>query len=318
MTLSAQQAHAYRLYTSGHFTQKEIADTVGVTVRTVYTWIRTFSWQQLKDTAAATPALIAEKLSAQVIALINNIAKRDEDRRYATSQEADVLRKLVNCIDKFRRLPTMAQSMQSIRGLLHFIDQKDPTLGHQVHKEYNAYFDQQLQNGFRPHEMEHNATSMAFVDRDLNSPETYLDKDEEPYELPYDLLPVSLKKQQEIEDEIPAESLTGSASRSASSTISQSEVSGSWENTYPLPPVTQKDVEEYQWVLRDPTPSAVATISFNGRMVNRAWLQYNLFQYCYKPHLRNFIATPAEYRELHDTEKIYNNMKHYLKIHKNP
>src|ERR1700748_2758538 len=62
-SFTQQQAHAYRLYTSGQFTQKEIADTVGVTVRTVYTWIRTFSWQQLKDTAAATPALIAEKLS---------------------------------------------------------------------------------------------------------------------------------------------------------------------------------------------------------------------------------------------------------------
>lgn len=313
--LTEQQAHAYRLYTSGHFTQKEIADTVGVTVRTVYTWIRTFSWQQLKDAAVNTPVLIAEKLTAQVMALLNSIARRDESQRFATSQEADVLRKLVNCVDKFRRLPTMAQSMQSIRGLIHFIDQKDPTLGHQVQKEYNAYFDQQLQNGFHPHEMEHNANPLAFVDRDLSSTETYLDKDEEPYELPYDLLPVSLKKQQEAELEIPTGSIAAGALQGSSSAAVQPEMSGSWEDVHPLPPVSFPDFEEYKWLLKDPTPSAAASVLFKGKMVNRAWLQYNLFQYCYKPHTRHFIITEAEYHELHDTETIYNKIRQYHKIH---
>ena len=194
MTLSPQQAHAYQLYTAGQMTHKEIAETVGVSVRTIYSWVRTFSWQRLKDVSMGIPALIAEKISAQILALLTSITTREEGKKYATLQEAEIMGRLVNCFDKFRRYPTMAQSMQSARGLLDFVDQKDPFLGFQLHKEYNAYFDQQAREGFKPNEMEFGVDPLAFVPRrDLLDEEQFLSKDEESYELPYDLHCTALK-----------------------------------------------------------------------------------------------------------------------------
>jgi len=188
MTLSPQQAHAYQLYSAGQMTHKEIAESVGVSVRTVYSWVRTFSWRRLKDASLHIPTLIAEKISGQVLALLNNINAREDGRRYATLQEAEIMTRLVNCFDKFRRYPTLAQSMQSARGLLDFVDQKDPFLGAQLHKEYNAYFDQQAREGFRPNEMEFGVDPLAFVpSRDVLDEEQFLNEDEEPIELTYDL-----------------------------------------------------------------------------------------------------------------------------------
>ena len=94
-----KKEQALRLFMSGTRSQKEIADAVGVSERTIHTWIHRFSWNKLRLAAMQAPATIADNLSSQLVELQNAIAAREPGKRYPTSEEADIMRKLVAALD---------------------------------------------------------------------------------------------------------------------------------------------------------------------------------------------------------------------------
>jgi len=325
--MTEPQARAYQHYRAGELTQKQIAENVGVSDRTIRTWIRMFNWQRLKGAAVAAPAMIAEKMSGQIVELLDAINAREKGCRFPTSKEADVLRKLCICIDKFNRYPTLGQTMQSVRSFVDFIDQKDEFLAHQVHKEHNEFLNQQCQNGYKPFEMAYNVEPMAVVAPrfpEETSP-AYLE-DDDPYTPSYDTLdrrrlplqPLPHKHSvaenvTEVIDNEPA-SLPLHAEESGSKTIKAEATCTaitveqiSIEDT-PLPadaPLTWQDFEAYKHLLDQPVSSLFYTMEFNDRLVSRSWLQYNLFQCCLPSDRRCFIANDRDYISRCNPQVVY-------------
>ncbi len=89
-----KKQQAQRLYMEGK-SQKDIAATVGVSERTVYTWVHQYAWNKLHLASYQAPATIADNLCSQIIELQNAIAAREPGKRYPTGEEAEVTRKLI-------------------------------------------------------------------------------------------------------------------------------------------------------------------------------------------------------------------------------
>lgn len=89
-----KQEWAKTLYLLENFTQKEIAEKVGVTEKTMSKWVNEGQWSQLKSSVIITKSEELKRIYMQINELNTMIFKRDEGQRFASSKEADSLSKL--------------------------------------------------------------------------------------------------------------------------------------------------------------------------------------------------------------------------------
>ncbi len=112
---------ARHLYLTQGKSQKEIAQEVGVSERTIYTWVHQYAWQRLKTAALQAPATITDNLCSQLVEMQNVIASREPGKRFPSQQEMDIMRKLVLSIDTMKKSPSLAQNMQMIESFKEFV-----------------------------------------------------------------------------------------------------------------------------------------------------------------------------------------------------
>jgi DNA-binding XRE family transcriptional regulator len=87
---------AKQLYLKSQMSQKEIAEMVGVTEKTISTWINddTERWGMLKSSLIITKESELRRIYIQINELNTTIERRDEGKRYASPSESDTLSKL--------------------------------------------------------------------------------------------------------------------------------------------------------------------------------------------------------------------------------
>ena len=73
------------------------------------------TWDRLRHASRTAPAVIAENMFSQIVELQNDIASREEGKRYPTMQEAELTRKLCLSIDRMKSAPALSQTMQVLR-----------------------------------------------------------------------------------------------------------------------------------------------------------------------------------------------------------
>lgn len=144
------------LYMAGDSTQRSIAKTLKVSERTIYTWIKNNGWDRLRQAARTAPAVIAENIFSQIVELQNDIASREDGKRYPTMQEAELTRKLVLSVDKMKSAPALSQTMQVLRMFRSFAngygDNKFRLLLNQV---IEHFVEGEAKNGYLPHQLEY-------------------------------------------------------------------------------------------------------------------------------------------------------------------
>ena len=99
---------AHGLYMSGHYTQEEIANRVGITRRTLYNWMQEGNWQRARQTSIIAPTIITENFISAIIELQTAISQRPVGLRYPTPQETNTLSKLLACITRMSAFPAEA------------------------------------------------------------------------------------------------------------------------------------------------------------------------------------------------------------------
>ena len=97
-----KKALAKELFIRTPLNQKEIADRVGVTEKTMSKWVNDPSenWEQLKVTVITTKESELRRLYLQLKEINDHIATREIGKRYPSSPEADVISKLSSAINK--------------------------------------------------------------------------------------------------------------------------------------------------------------------------------------------------------------------------
>lgn len=142
--LSAEQRKQWAklIYLKENMTQQEIADTVGVTRRTIVRWVA--EWEPLKLNLLQTrEARIASTL-AQLDELDRMIAGREEGSRFPTSKEADVRRKLTADLDALEQEASIRDIYNVSRGLLDHIRKQDTDKAKELSDYINDYIKERM------------------------------------------------------------------------------------------------------------------------------------------------------------------------------
>src|SRR6185295_4836461 len=118
--IQERKRDAQFLYINEGRSQKEIAEKTGVSERTVFTWVHQYSWDKLRLASFQAPATIADNICSQLVELQNSIAAREPGNRVPTPQEAETSRKLIVCLEKMKKYPSLSQAMQIMETFRNF------------------------------------------------------------------------------------------------------------------------------------------------------------------------------------------------------
>jgi transposase-like protein len=151
MTLTDQKKQALELYVNQSFTQQQIADAVGVCVRTIHNWVKQHAWDRLRLATHQAPALIADNFSSQLVELQNNIASREPGKRYPTTQEMEIMRKLTVCIANTKKTVSLPQVTQMMRMFRSFVfDNRSKPYAQGVADVIDAFLEARSRFGITP------------------------------------------------------------------------------------------------------------------------------------------------------------------------
>ncbi|MDR3681878.1 MAG: helix-turn-helix domain-containing protein [Flavipsychrobacter sp.] len=161
-----QQQQAKELYTSSGYTQKQIANAVGVTEKTIYRWMKKEEWDGLKKQSFAAPAVMVNHLYSEVIELQNHIASREEGKRFPTHQESEIIRKLITCIDKLGIAHSQDTNKQIFMNFATYMLKSDNDFSKKLVDYAETYLWHYNNFGYKPYEFLH-GVEVPVADPDL-------------------------------------------------------------------------------------------------------------------------------------------------------
>lgn len=137
---SQRKEYAKLIFLRENVTQQEIADRVGVSRVTVNKWVK--EWEGLKLNLLQTrEERIASTLS-QLDELDRSIAAKEEGKRFPTTAEADIRRKLTADLEALEQEASVRDIYNVSRGLLDYVRRIDLDRA----KEISDYFDSYIKD----------------------------------------------------------------------------------------------------------------------------------------------------------------------------
>jgi hypothetical protein len=136
--MSDNEQKAHDLFFQTELNQQQIADLLNVNRKTLYGWIKQGNWIRAKCAAAYAPVVLAEQYYAQLAAMNNKIAERDDP--FPTKEEADIIRKITATVNAIRN--EKATCSETIQVLTNFTDDMllvDPELTKKVIVHMNVF-----------------------------------------------------------------------------------------------------------------------------------------------------------------------------------
>ncbi len=165
MTLTDQKKQALELYVNQSFTQQQIANALGVCVRTVHNWVKQHAWDRLRLATHQAPALIADNFSSQLVELQNNIASREPGKRIPTLQEMEIMRKLTVCIANTKKTVSLPQVTQMMRMFRSFVfDNRSKPYAQGVADLIDGFIEARSRFGYSPFELEFGVEKIQHID----------------------------------------------------------------------------------------------------------------------------------------------------------
>lgn len=94
LTIKQKKDYAKILYVHQRFSQKETAEKVGVSAKTINQWVNKEHWDTLRVSLVITKEEQLRNIYSQLNELTTFIQEKEEGRRYPNSTEADTISKL--------------------------------------------------------------------------------------------------------------------------------------------------------------------------------------------------------------------------------
>lgn len=118
-----EKEYAKSLYIAGGLTQKEIAERVSVTEKTLAKWIKDSKWDSLKKSLLTTKQNQLAFLYDQLDFLNIDISKRDF--KVAVGKEADTIIKITAAINRLETETSIGDTVEVARNFIEFVRQQD-------------------------------------------------------------------------------------------------------------------------------------------------------------------------------------------------
>ena len=144
--MEQKRQEALRLYLTQGKTQREIAAIIGVSDKTIYTWIHKYAWDKLRYASNQAPAIIANNLCTQLVELQNAIDRREPGLRYPTKDESQIIHRLILDIDKMKKHPSMGVTMQVLHTFRNHVRKYDKQLADKLDIHLMLYTENKVAN----------------------------------------------------------------------------------------------------------------------------------------------------------------------------
>ena len=165
-----QKQQARELFFGTSQTQKEIAQSIGVSDRTIRSWIKEGSWAAMKRAAFTMPTVIVNNISAQLVALQDSVNYNQAG--VPTLKQATVIQKLVNSLVKLSSYTSDGRHYQMMTSLLMYTQTIDIEFAKKLADYGDRYLKDQIDCA-HPFDMEfgvkptnYNATQSDAVEED--------------------------------------------------------------------------------------------------------------------------------------------------------
>ena len=116
-----ERDYAKLLYTKEFLSQKEVAERVGVTEKTISKWSNEGNWKALRQSMIITKEEQLRNFYAQLDELNTQIKKREEGKRFATNTESDTISKLSSAIRNMETETSVADIVEVMRKFINHI-----------------------------------------------------------------------------------------------------------------------------------------------------------------------------------------------------
>ena len=114
-----EKEFAKSLYIGGGITQKEIAERISVTEKTLIKWIKVGKWDSLKKSLLTTKQNQLGFLYDQLDFLNTDISKREF--KVAEGKEADTIIKLTAAINRLETETSIGDTVEVARNFIEFV-----------------------------------------------------------------------------------------------------------------------------------------------------------------------------------------------------
>lgn len=130
---------ARSLYMTGHYTQKEIADIIGVSSRTVLRWVATEKWDIILESMTTSKEKRIAKYQRYLSDIEAAIENRPEGQRMPTSAEIDQMTKLENIIKKLQDKASIGEIVHFSKNVCLFVKSYDLEKAKELSGIFDAY-----------------------------------------------------------------------------------------------------------------------------------------------------------------------------------
>jgi transposase len=132
-----EKEFAKSLYIGGGITQKEIAERISVTEKTLSSWIKKEKWDSLKKSLLTTKQNQLSFLYDQLDFLNSDIAKRDY--KVAIGKEADTIIKLTAAINRLETETSIGDTVEVARNFIEFVRPQDLELAKTITNLFDVF-----------------------------------------------------------------------------------------------------------------------------------------------------------------------------------
>lgn len=139
LTNQQKKEWAKTLYLKENLTQQEIAERVGVSRVSVSKWACAGKWEEQRTALTLTREEQVRALYRQVAEINRIIAARPEGKRFATSQEADVIGKLSKSIKQMETEVGIADIISVSTKFIEFLRPIDLEKAKEVTRLMDAF-----------------------------------------------------------------------------------------------------------------------------------------------------------------------------------
>ena len=129
MEIKQKKEWAKLLYLKSDLNQKEIAEKVDVSEKTLSHWVNDEkeNWELLKSSFIITREQELRRIYIQISELNNSIADREHGHRFATPKDADVLSKLAAAAKSLEAETSISETISVFREFSEWLKEVDFT-----------------------------------------------------------------------------------------------------------------------------------------------------------------------------------------------
>ena len=145
LTNKQKKEWAKMIYMNEHLRQKEIAEKVGVSAKTLSQWVTREKWEEMRISVSATREEQSRNAMRQLAELNAEINSRPEGLRFASSKEADTILKLSRTISGLKEGVSVGDVINVSKGLLKHVRRIDPEKAKEISYYFESYIKELLQ-----------------------------------------------------------------------------------------------------------------------------------------------------------------------------